>query len=488
MRTYFCVYLGATFLALLTTPVVARIGRAMRILDAPDARKVHSSPTPRIGGLAIALPAIAMSISVLVLDNVIGQAFRLVRTHVIVLLATGVFVFVVGLVDDVRGLSARTKLLGQALAAAVVCGFGIRIGSVTVGQWFSLDFGWWAWPITMLWIIGITNAVNLIDGLDGLAAGISAVVCGVIAIFAIYTGQPVMAVLVLALLGSLSGFLIFNFHPAKTFMGDCGSMFLGFVIATASVMCALKSATLAGLALPFLALGVPIFDAFFSILRRIVQRRSIFAPDRSHIHHRLLAGGLRQRRAVILMYVVTLIAGGLGTFMMVARGRDALVVFGCVFVLLVLVFRAAGAIGLGGSIAALRRNLAVAREAGQEKRHLEEAQLRLCGATTLDAWWQSMCATAEKMGFASLSVSVVYPEGPTRRLFWRPGPPGPPASRGVIHLVGTLPDDPPGLSVRIEADIPVDGSLESAGRRAALFGRLIDEQSLNELAPGQRAA
>jgi len=355
MRTYFCVYLGATFLALLTTPVVARIGRAMRILDAPDARKVHSSPTPRIGGLAIALPAIAMSISVLVLDNVIGQAFRLVRTH-------------------------------------------------------------------------------------------------------------------------------------ETFMGDCGSMFLGFVIATASVMCALKSATLAGLALPFLALGVPIFDAFFSILRRIVQRRSIFAPDRGHIHHRLLAGGLRQRRAVILMYVVTLIAGGLGTFMMVARGRDALVVFGCVFVLLVLVFRAAGAIGLGGSIAALRRNLAVAREAGQEKRHLEEAQLRLCGATTLDAWWQSMCATAEKMGFASLSVSVVYPEGPTRRLFWRPGPPGPPASRGVIHLVGTLPDDPPGLSVRIEADIPVDGSLESAGRRAALFGRLIDEQSLNELAPGQRAA
>jgi UDP-GlcNAc:undecaprenyl-phosphate GlcNAc-1-phosphate transferase len=288
MKTYLIVWFGSALLAIFGTPIATRIARRVGLLDLPGVRKIHAAPVARIGGVIIAFAALSVVLPTLLLDNTIGLAFRKDLVSITALLATSLSMLMLGLVDDVRGVRALVKLLCQVGAATVVCAVGIRIDSINLPGLGEVTFGVLSWPITIMWIVGITNAVNLIDGLDGLAAGISAIACGVIAVVAIYTGQLVMAVLMLALLGSLTGFLFFNSNPAKVFMGDSGTLFVGFMTAAASVMCATKSEMLVGLALPALALGVPIFDTSFSVLRRVLERRSIFAPDRRHIHHRLL--------------------------------------------------------------------------------------------------------------------------------------------------------------------------------------------------------
>jgi UDP-GlcNAc:undecaprenyl-phosphate GlcNAc-1-phosphate transferase len=489
MKTFACTFLASAFAALVLTPLVARIARRLGLVDVLGPRKVHSCPVPRIGGVAILLSMLIPTILVTALDNTVGSALREIQTKVIVMLGAATFVLLMGLVDDVRGLRARTKLLLQVMAAAAVCGFGVRIEGFAVGDLFTLSFGWLAWPITILWIVGITNAINLIDGLDGLAAGISAVACGVIAVFAISTGQPVMAVLMLALLGSLIGFLYFNFNPAKIFMGDCGSMLVGFVLATSSVMCASKSAALVGLALPALALGVPIFDTLFSMVRRILERRSVFSPDRGHFHHRLLKMGLRQRHVVLIMYGVTALVAGLGMFMMATRDAGTVAVFVSVAVLLLLLFRVAGSVHLRDSLAALRQNMALAREARDQKQTFEAAILRTGEARSFDEWWQALCAAAGQLEFASLALSVEGSDGGKggargdggtsvcETLIWRNSALTP-ALGQIIHV--TMPPRllAPGLHGRLELDVWVNGSLESAARSATLFSRLLDEYGL----------
>jgi UDP-GlcNAc:undecaprenyl-phosphate GlcNAc-1-phosphate transferase len=365
-------------------------------------------------------------------------------------------------------------------AAIAVCAIGIRIRSLVVADWLTLDFGWFSWPLTILWIVGITNAVNLSDGLDGLAAGISAVACAVIAVFAIYSGSVVMAVLMLALLGSLTGFLLFNFNPAKIFMGDCGSMFLGFTIASSSVLCSMKSSALVGLALPVLALGIPIFDTLFSMLRRYLERRSIFAPDRGHFHHRLLGLGLNQRHAVVTMYALTLFAAGLGMFMMATSNYGSLAVFFCVLLLLFLAFHVVGSVRLKETVAALKRKHAVNRHVWQERRCFEDAQLHFRQAVTFDQWWQAACNAAEQLGFRKLRLPVENGGNPDRTLTWQRD--GNEADQSETLRVKIPIRGPGGNSqLNVEVDVAISGSLESAGHRAALFGRLLDEHSILSL-------
>ncbi len=182
MKTYLCVCLGAALLSLFFTPIVMRVASRARVLDLPGVRKVHQRAIPRVGGVAIALAVLCMAVPVFLLHNKIGEDFREIQSGVVVMLAMGLFVFFLGLLDDIRGLRARTKLLGQVLAAAVVCGVGIRIDSITVADWFVVDFGISSWLVTIIWIVGITNAVNQIDGLDEMAVGHSAIACGVIAV------------------------------------------------------------------------------------------------------------------------------------------------------------------------------------------------------------------------------------------------------------------------------------------------------------------
>jgi UDP-GlcNAc:undecaprenyl-phosphate GlcNAc-1-phosphate transferase len=416
------------------------------------------------------------AVGVLVLSYIGRDASRGTLGKAIVLLCASVFVFFVGLFDDIKagGLAAEIRLLAQIAAAIAVCAVGIRVRSITVVEGLTLDFGWFSWPLTLLWIVGITNAVNLSDGLDGLAAGISAVTCSVIAIFAIYSGQTVMAALVLALLGSLSGFLFFNFNPARIFMGDCGSTFLGFTIASASVMCSVKSATFVGIALPVLALGIPIFDTLFSMLRRIIDRRSMFAPDRRHFHHRLVDMGLKQRHAVIAIYITTLLFAGLGLFMIVARNIASLTIFFCLLLLLLIAFHAVGSVRLRETIAGLRRKYAITRRVQREIKSFEQAQLHFHNAHTHDTWWSAVCEAAERMDFAWVSLKTHDKDGNVRTEVWRPT-----GARSDISdvVVMNVPIRNNGMTrgAQFEIAIKVNGTIESAGHRATLFSRLIDE-------------
>jgi len=479
VRTYLTVYFGAALVAIFAMPVVARLARRFGFVDAPGLRKVHTSPVPRIGGAVLVLATLALVLPVSLLDNTIGVRFQRIEVQVTALLLASVFMFVVGFIDDVRGMRAILKFAAQIAAALLVCASGIRMDEVRLGSWLAWNVGPLGWPLTVFWIVGITNAVNLIDGLDGLAAGICAVTCGVIAFFALYTGQVVMAVVMLALLGSLTGFLFFNFNPAKVFMGDSGTMFVGFLLGASSVMCSTKSAALVGLALPGLALGVPIFDTAFSILRRILERRSIFAPDRRHIHHRLLALGLKQRYAVIVMYLVTLVAAGMGVLMMFVRDkRGGMVLLLGAIALLVVVFRLVGAVRLRESLAALRHNLAFAREAKEESHCFERMQLRMREAKTFEQWWGVLCAMADEMDFVWLSLSLSTGQGTTWTSVWRrPGDPPPP--QDVVTMSVPVGRRRPHVFT-MEAGLKVNGSLEAVGHRAGLLGRLIDEYEAAE--------
>ncbi len=482
MKTYLFVYLGSTILSLAFTPVIIWIARRLSIVDVPGQRHIHIKPIARIGGVAIWLSMLSLTLPVLFLSNIIGDAFRDILSEVVVVLCATGLVFFVGLIDDVKpsGLRASTKLFVQIAAALAVCTVGIRIKTITVTSGLTLEFGWLSWPLTLLWIVGITNAVNLSDGLDGLATGISAVACAVITVFAFYSSNVVMVVLMLALLGSLTGFLFFNFNPARIFMGDCGSMFLGFIIASSGVLCSIKSPVLVGLALPFLALGIPIFDTLFTILRRFLERRSIFAADRRHFHHRLIDLGLKQRHVAIIAYIVTLLVAGLGITMVVTRNDRSLIIFICLLLFLFVVFRVVGCVRLKEVIEGLKRKYAISHREHEERRNFESALLFFRRVKTSDQWWQAVCAAAERMNFAWVSLKTSNKDGSTDTSVWRMAG-SPPDMSKVVTMNVQLDDRHADTWRELEIAIAANDSFESASHRAMLFNRLIDEHNVVDL-------
>jgi len=281
------------------TPLVRRLALRVGALDRPVARSVHSKPTPRLGGLAICLAAV---VSLLAFLRGGGHDAYAILGGAAVILAVGV-------IDDVKGLPAWAKLLGQIAAAAALVAAGVRVEWLTNpsgGMWHLPVLGI---PITLFWVVAVINVVNLVDGLDGLAAGISTIAALTLMIVTAGQGQVVAMVVMGAVAGAALGFLPYNFNPAKIFMGDTGSMFLGYMIAAVSVQWTLKCTTVVALAVPVLALGLPIFDTSFAILRRLAARRPVHEADQEHLHHRLLRLGFTQRQVVVLMYVLS---AGLG--------------------------------------------------------------------------------------------------------------------------------------------------------------------------------
>ena len=299
-------FMIALGMALILTPVVIAFARRTGALDKPDARKVHVRPIPRIGGIGI-YAAFMVSILVQLVFVELTPEFMM---SLIGLMVGGTIIVAIGIIDDYCDLPAKVKLLGQILAAVVlVVGFDVRIDFITdpLGDFIYLEL--FAIPATIFWFVGLTNTVNLIDGLDGLAAGVSSIAAITIFLVAMEEGIPFVAMVTAALAGAAVGFLYYNFNPARIFMGDTGSMFLGFMLAGISVVGAVKSAATIALIVPILALGLPILDTTFAIVRRMRNHRPIFKPDKGHLHHRLLAHGFTQKQAVLLMYVVSALFG-----------------------------------------------------------------------------------------------------------------------------------------------------------------------------------
>jgi UDP-GlcNAc:undecaprenyl-phosphate/decaprenyl-phosphate GlcNAc-1-phosphate transferase len=283
-------------LSLLLTPLVKRVSIKIGAIDKPDERKVHKKIMPRMGGLAI------------IISFIFGCLVFIPNSIQIWPILLGVIIIAfTGLLDDMYSLSPRMKLLGQILAATVAVLGGVQIEFITTPSGEIINFGWFSIPLTIIWIVAIINAINLIDGLDGLAAGVTSIATITISILALTLGHPLTFFMGIILLGSTLGFLVFNFYPAKIFMGDTGSLFLGYMISVLSVMGLTKSAAIFSLVLPIIILAVPIMDTTFAIIRRIVQKKPLSAPDKFHLHHCLIRLGFSHKQSVLLIYLLSAI-------------------------------------------------------------------------------------------------------------------------------------------------------------------------------------
>ncbi len=295
------VFLVAFVLALATTPLAIKLAPKIGAVDIPkDSRRMHSKPIPRFGGMAI---FIGTTVSML--------AFMNFDTRIIGVAIGGTLIYILGIIDDLTDLPAKVKFAAQTVCAIIIYSFNIRIEFISdfFGGGVS-HFGTIVCFITtIIWIVGITNTVNLIDGLDGLAAGTASIASLCIAYVAYIHGMYLVAGAMLAVAGGALGFLPFNFSPAKIFMGDGGSLFLGFTIATLSILGPVKGATIIAVVVPLLVMGLPIFDTSFAIFRRVVNKRPIMEADKGHLHHRLMESGMGQRRTVLMLYGISGIMG-----------------------------------------------------------------------------------------------------------------------------------------------------------------------------------
>lgn len=294
-------FVCAFLLAFLSTPFVKTLAKKIGAIDIPkDKRRMHTDSVPLIGGLAIFLGFLVSTV-----------IFTEIDIKIIAILSGALIMVVLGVFDDKYALGAKFKLMIQIIAAAIPVIAGVRIERIILPFLKSggIEFGWLAYPITILWIVALTNAVNLIDGLDGLAAGVSAIASFSMFLIALMQGNYVIAVMSAALVGACCGFLPYNFSPASIFMGDTGSTFLGFVMASLSVLGLFKIHAIISFAVPFIAFGIPIFDTSFAIFRRIKEHRPIMSPDRGHLHHRLVDMGFSHKQAVLIIYAICIVLG-----------------------------------------------------------------------------------------------------------------------------------------------------------------------------------
>ena len=295
MMTYVPILLEALIISLVLTPIIRKGAIKAGLVYMPGPRTVHNRPMPVMGGLAI---FVALFITVFHRVD-LGQ-------DILGLFLGGLIVLAVGMWDDIKELRPLPKLIGQIGAALVAMGFGVRIEFITNPFGSGMIYlGLWGIPLTILWIVGMTNLVNFLDGLDGLAAGVSTIAAFALFFVALSRGQAVTSILAIALAGSALGFLPYNFNPASIFMGDAGAMALGFTLAVISVEGALKGAATIALAVPMFTLGVPIFDTIFSIVRRVHSGTPFYQADKGHIYHHLINNGFSHRGAVMLIYAIT---------------------------------------------------------------------------------------------------------------------------------------------------------------------------------------
>ncbi|RYM05890.1 undecaprenyl/decaprenyl-phosphate alpha-N-acetylglucosaminyl 1-phosphate transferase [Sporolactobacillus sp. THM7-7] len=318
------------FVALGLTPLVKRLAVRIGATDKPNARKVHTKVMPRMGGLAIYL---AFIVGILILWPQ--------SSYTVPLLLGSVVVMITGILDDLYSLPAKLKMVAHFFAALIIVNGGISVTFINMPFNGVLYLHWFSVPLTLLWIMGITNAINLIDGLDGLAAGVSSIVLLTIAGLSLTQGNLFVFTVSAVLLASILGFLPFNFHPAKIFMGDSGAYFLGYVISVLALL-GFKNVTLFSLVVPIVMLAVPISDTLFAIVRRLVHKKPLTAPDKSHLHHCLLRFGFSQRQTVILIYGMSALFALAAIVLSTSTLLGSLLVILCVMLTIELVVEGVG--------------------------------------------------------------------------------------------------------------------------------------------------
>jgi UDP-GlcNAc:undecaprenyl-phosphate GlcNAc-1-phosphate transferase len=386
-------------LTLALTPLCRILCRRLGWVDKPDSRKVHRGPIPRAGGIAI-LAGYAAALAFVRFSPLWASYFvDWSPLSVRALLPAVLVAFATGLLDDIFGLKPWMKILGQLLAAFLACNAGVQIHGIAG---YSLANTWWHIPLTIFWLVGCANAFNLIDGLDGLATGVGLFATATAFLSAILTGNTALAFVTAPLLGALLGFLPYNFSPASIFMGDCGSLTVGFLLGCFGVIWSQKSATLLGMTAPLIAMAIPLLDTALAISRRFLRGQPIFAADRGHIHHRLLARGFTPRRIAYLLYATAGLLAGLSLLMSNAHLGGGVVVAFCAIIWLAVrylgyeEFDMARRMFFGGFFRRiLNANLSVTK--------FEQA-IRAAG--TVEECWQALLDTSRTFGLCAATLRL----------------------------------------------------------------------------------
>lgn len=299
---YFIAFISALIISFMLTPLARKLAFRVGAFDVPkDSRKIHKSPMPYFGGLAIYVSIIACMF--VYMDHT--------KTNISIMIGATVIVLT-GVVDDMHGLSAKIKLLMQIISAVIAIKGGVVIHFITnplSESGMSYLLSWLSVPVTLFWIVGITNTINLIDGLDGLASGVASIAASTLLFTAAIKGYDFIVMQCAIIAGASLGFLPFNFNPAKIFMGDTGSLLLGYMLSVTAVLGMVKSVAAVALLVPVFAMGVPIFDTAFAIIRRYLNKKPIMEADKDHLHHKLMGKGLNQRQTVLIMYFISMMLG-----------------------------------------------------------------------------------------------------------------------------------------------------------------------------------
>lgn len=311
MKTYIFIFVTSLVLSIFLTPFVVMIAHRVKAIDMPSFKKIHKKPVPRFGGVGIFISFWLVVLIASFFPNLIGDYLRTASYANYCLFFGSLAALLLGIYDDIVGANAFTKLSIQISIALVLYILGFQITRITNPFGSAIYLGWFSAPVTVLWIVGIMNAVNLIDGLDGLATGVALIASLSLVGVSLILDHPLIVIYLICLSGALMGFLKFNFNPAKIFLGDSGSMFLGFLLATTSIMGSQKSSTLVAIFIPLLVFAVPIFDTSYAFFRRIVRGAHPFKGDKEHVHHSLLKAGMSHRGSVLMIYLICFGLGAL---------------------------------------------------------------------------------------------------------------------------------------------------------------------------------
>jgi UDP-GlcNAc:undecaprenyl-phosphate GlcNAc-1-phosphate transferase len=396
MRTATVAFILACLISVLLTPILRRFALRRGLFDDnASERKIHGRAIPRLGGIAIAVAFYVPLLALLVERSGVGHHFYANSRMALAFLLGGLAICGLGLYDDLRGAGAPTKFLVQFGVAGALYYAGFRIEVMSLPFASAVQLGPLSMVVTLLWIVGVINAMNLIDGLDGLAAGVGLFGVTTTFVLAALHGDPIMMLFMAALGGALLGFLVYNFNPASIFMGDAGSMFIGYVLAVGAVQTNQKSSTAVAILVPIVALGVPIADTVLAIIRRIIRHRPLFSADRAHIHHKLLDLGLSQRQAVLVLYAVSGVLGGVALLLTMTSSLQT-----------AMVLLAIGTLGFLG----LRRISSdrLLRSAGASRDMDTRRQIdRLALASDEDRLWGELKGVAQCLGWQAIRLSLL---------------------------------------------------------------------------------
>jgi len=439
MTTVLAAFAIAFITAVVCTPVLRAVARRLGIVDKPDGlRKVHGREVPLLGGVAIYIALAAPIIALYFIPRTtISTALFARPAQILTLMGGGAIALAFGMFDDVRHLSARWKLLLQSIAAlvAIFGGYSIKSISNPFGA-EAIELGLLSMPITLFWFLGCMNAVNLVDGLDGLAAGVCLFLSLTLLMVSLFAENYMSMLLMACLSGSILGFLLFNFHPASIFLGDSGTMLLGYIVAALALVAAQKAEASVALLIPVIALGFPIFETALSMLRRWSRKLPISAADRQHIHHVLRDKGLSHKRAVLVLYAACAILGAAAILVSIRQDETTMMVIGTLGIIAFVCVRVFGGLRFDALWGRLSEQRDWTQRSVAAKIAVENAAQRMQAATDVETMWAACSDAFEalELDHATLRINGHNGSEPIKWT-WSNWPSGDQSSQLDFHIV-----------------------------------------------------